>query len=406
MVWDKPSFTLNVSAIFLLCTAFCFSQEEGSGDQFIGRSIHFDQQSARNKSDAKETILDKSAKHFLTTAITTAVIPTLYLIIFAFGLPANGLAMINLITKVQRVPSTIFLMNLATADLLLILVLPFKIHYHFQGNNWVFGEALCRTMTAFFYGNMYCSILLLTFISIDRYFALVHPFYSKRFRDNRSAVAVCSMIWTLVALSVSPFLLQRQVYSFQELNITTCHDVLPRTTQQDYFFYYFVCLVVLGFLIPCLITVFCYVTVIKTLMMKNDKYAKAIRTIILVLIVYVVCFTPSNTALLIHFSQFDLAENNHLYLYYVICLALSTFNSCIDPFIYYYMSEDFRDNVRSIMSFSKEKKSEDSRKTFFHTESTSTSRSIASKCACSTLKNSESLGSREITGCNREFKEK
>ncbi|XP_072924562.1 proteinase-activated receptor 3-like [Hemitrygon akajei] len=404
MVWDKLSFTLNVSAIFLLSAAFCFSQEEGSGYLFIGRSIHFDQESTQNDSDANKTILDKSAKHFLTTAITTAVIPALYIIIFAFGLPANGLAMINLITKVQRVPSTIFLMNLATADLLLILVLPFKIHYHFQGNNWIFGEALCRTMTAFFYGNMYCSILLLTFISVDRYFALVHPFYSRRFRDNRSAVVVCSMIWTLVALSVLPFLLQRQVYSFQELNITTCHDVLPRTTQQGYFFYYFVCLVVLGFLIPCLITVFCYVTVIKTLMMKNDKYAKAIRTIILVLIIYVFCFTPSNTILLIHFSQFGLAENNHLYLYYVICLVLSTFNSCVDPFLYYYMSDDFRDNVRSLMSFSKEKKSEDSRKTFFHTESTSTSKSIASKCVSSTLKNSGSLGSREINGCNREFK--
>ncbi|XP_051893746.1 proteinase-activated receptor 3-like [Pristis pectinata] len=405
MAWNKPSCTLAVSAIFLLCAALCSSQE-GSGSQDIGRSLGFVHPSPKNHSDLDESVLDKSAKHFLTTAITTAVTPALYIIVFAFGLLANGLAMINLITKVQRVPSTIFLMNLAAADLLLILVLPFKIHYHLQGNNWLFGEALCRTMTAFFYGNMYCSILLLTFISIDRYFALVHPFFSKRFRDNRFAVAACSMIWLLVGLSVLPFLLQRQVYSFQDPDITTCHDVLPRTMQQNYFFYYFVCLVVLGFLIPCLITIFCYVSVIKTLMMKNAKYAKAIRTIILVLIVYLVCFTPSNTILLIHFSQYHLAENNHLYLYYVICLVLSTFNSCIDPFIYYYMSDDFRDNMRSIIFFSKEKKSEDSRKTFLHTDSTSTSKIIASKWECSNWKNSERFGSKEIIGSNREFKEK
>ncbi|XP_078279753.1 proteinase-activated receptor 3-like isoform X2 [Rhinoraja longicauda] len=350
--------------------------DESSGDDGRGRSLVYVNKPQNKHSNITEGVLDKTAKYYLTTAITTTVIPSLYIIIFAFGLAANGLALVNLITNVQRMPSTIFLMNLATADLLLILALPFKIHYHFQGNNWVFGEALCRTTTAFFYGNIYCSILLLTFISIDRYCALVHPFYSKRFRDNRFAAATCVVIWALVGLSVIPFLLQRQVYPSKELNITTCHDVLPENMQHGYFFYYFVCLVVLEFLIPCLVTIFCYVSVIKTLMGKSGKYAKAIRAIVLVLVVYVVCFAPSNIILLIHFSQFHLTENNHLYLYYAICLVCSTLNSCIDPFIYYYMSDEFRNNVKSFISFGKEKKSEDSRKTIFHVDCTSTSKTV------------------------------
>ncbi|XP_069779053.1 proteinase-activated receptor 3-like [Narcine bancroftii] len=404
MVWTKSPCTLAVSATFLLCVA-TRSLQEGSGTQNLGRSI-FCNAPSTNRSKTNKDALDKTAIYYLTTALTTAVTPTLYIIVFAFGLPANGLAMINLMTKVQRMPSTIFLTNLATADLLLILVLPFKIHYHFQGNNWVFGEALCRMTTAFFYGNMYCSILLLAFISIDRYFALVHPFFSKGFRDNRVAVGACLVMWALVGLSMLPFLLQRQVYSFHELNISTCHDVLPKHVQQGYFFYYYVCLVLLEFLIPCLITVFCYIAVIKTLMTKNDKYFKAIRTLIQVLIAYVVCFTPSNIILLIHFSQHHLTENNHLYLYYVICLVLSTFNSCIDPFLYYYISDEFCDNMRSLVPFSKDRKSEDSRKTFFHTNSTSTSKTIASKSECLKWKNSERFESRETIVFNGQFKGK
>ncbi|XP_059846783.1 proteinase-activated receptor 3-like isoform X1 [Hypanus sabinus] len=310
-----------------------------------------------NNSEIIHSMQNESARYYLTSSITTVVIPVISSIIVIIGLPANGLALLVLATKVRRVPSTIFLMNLATADLLLILVLPFKIHYHFQGNNWIFGEALCRTMTAFFYGNMYCSILLLTFISVDRYFALVHPFYSRRFRDNRSAVAICSILWTIVAFSVLPFLLQRQVYPIQDLNIKACHDALPESMNSGYFFYYFVCLVVVEFLIPCLVTVFCYVSVIKTLMSNDRKYVKAVRAIILTLIIYVVCFTPSKIILLIHYSEYHLMHSSGLYLYYIIFLELSTLNNCIDPFIFYYFSVEFRGKVeRSVLFFKKKPK--------------------------------------------------
>lgn len=292
--------------------------------------------------DGNNTFLNDSTKEHLNSSITTVVIPVISSIVLIIGLPANGLALWVLATKVQRMPSTIFLMNLATADLLLILALPFKIHYHFQGNNWVFGEALCRTMTAFFYGNMYCSILLLTIISIDRYFALVHPFYSKGFRDNRFAVVTCVTIWFLVGLSTIPFLWKKQVHWLKNLNITTCHDVLPEDVASDY---YFVCLIAFGFLIPFLITIFCNVSVIRALAVSAGPFGLAVRNMTLVMIVFVVCFAPSNIILLIHHSG---STYRYLYHYYMICLMLCTLNNCIDPFIYYYLSDDFRSKVRSL----------------------------------------------------------
>uniref|UniRef100_UPI00398EEE19 proteinase-activated receptor 3-like n=1 Tax=Pristiophorus japonicus TaxID=55135 RepID=UPI00398EEE19 len=289
------------------------------------------------------------ARMHLTGPVTTATIPALCTLVFAIGLPANGLGLWIMTRKIRKLPSTIFLINLATTDLLLILVLPFKISYHLLGNNWLFGEALCRTMTALFYGNMYCSILLLTFISIDRYFALVHPFSSRRFRDNAFAVCACCVIWVISVLLVLPFLFVEQLYMVQDLNITTCHDVLSLDKQTGYFFYYFVCLVAMGFLIPCCITIFCYGSVIQTLVLNEKRYARAAMVTVLILLVYVVCFTPSNIILLIHHSEFHLTKDSDLYIYYMVCLVLSSFSSCIDPFIYYYLSDEFRSKVKQVI---------------------------------------------------------
>ncbi|XP_069779052.1 proteinase-activated receptor 2-like isoform X2 [Narcine bancroftii] len=306
-----------------------------------------------NGSNETLYVVGEVARIHLTGPTTTTTIPALYILVFSIGLPANGLGLWIMATKVRKSPSTIFLINLATADLLLILMLPFKISYHLLGNDWLFGEALCRMSMAFFYGNMYCSILLLTFISIDRYFALVYPFTSRRFRDNMFAICICSVIWVVAALLVVPFLFVEQLLWVHNLNITTCHDVLPQERQTGYFFYYFVCLVVMGFLIPCCITIFCYVSVIKTLIVSEKSYKRAAVVTFLILLMYVGCFTPSNVILLIHHSEHRLTNDSDLYIYYMVCLVVSSSSSCIDPFIYYYISDEFRVKVRHAVCCSK-----------------------------------------------------
>ncbi|XP_041061055.1 proteinase-activated receptor 3-like [Carcharodon carcharias] len=281
----------------------------------------------------------------LINPITTKLIPVLYTLVFGIGLPTNVLALLTMAAKSKK-PSTIFLINLATADLLLILMLPFKISYHLLGNDWLFGEGLCRTMTAFFYGNMYCSILLLTFISIDRYFALVHPFFSKRFRDNRFALSVCAVIWVTVVLFVWPFFSVKQSFRIKGLNITTCYDVYLKNNQVVYFYYWLI-FVILGFFIPSLVTISCYSLIIRSLTVNDIKYKKSAKITLLILFVYLVCFTPSNIMLLVHQWVPDLHKH------YIFLLCLSSFNSCFDPFLYYYISEDCRNRVKRIICFQK-----------------------------------------------------
>uniref|UniRef100_UPI00398EA9E5 proteinase-activated receptor 4-like n=1 Tax=Pristiophorus japonicus TaxID=55135 RepID=UPI00398EA9E5 len=284
-----------------------------------------------------------SSSWLLRSEMTTVLVPAFYLVVFIIGLPANGLALWIFVTRIKKLPSTIFLMNLALADLLVTLALPLRVAYHLLGNNWLFGEGLCRASSALFYGNVYSSILFLTCIAADRYLAVVHPFLSKEVRSKQSAYRVCGTVWVLVALAMVPMYITQQSYKIDSLNITTCNDALPQGLHAGYFSSYIICLVVFGFVIPCLITVFCYVSVISTLILNDEKYVHAIKVTLLVLLVSLVCLSPFHVILLIQLYT----HSTDIYAYSMVGLVLSTFNNCIDPLIYYYISEEIRDKVRS-----------------------------------------------------------
>ncbi|XP_051893749.1 proteinase-activated receptor 3-like isoform X2 [Pristis pectinata] len=297
----------------------------------------------KNTNKSINTFNDSSIQH-LRSNITRALIPYFFLLVFIIGLPANGLALWILITRIKQLPSTFLLINLALADLFVILSLPWRIAYHLLGNNWLFGEVFCRISTAVLYGNVYSSILFLTCIGADRYLAIVHPFISKEIRNNTTAYCICGGVWLLLVLSMVPHYITKQSYWIDTLNITLCNDALPVQTLETYH-PYLICQVMFGFMIPCLIVVFCYISIISSLFLNDMKYGHAIMATLLVLLVFLVCLTPFNMTLLIQVYT----QSSDVYYYTMICLAVSTFSNCIDPFIYYYISEEFRNKLKSLI---------------------------------------------------------
>ncbi|XP_051513912.1 proteinase-activated receptor 4-like [Myxocyprinus asiaticus] len=297
-----------------------------------------------------DTLPDKH-KEQIQSKQAVLLVPLLCLLAFLIGLPANLLALWVLLFRTKKLPSTILLINLTSCDLLLLLVLPFRIVYHFQGNNWTFGEPYCRIVIGLFYGNMYGSVVCLAMIAVDRYVAIVHPFGAKTLRSKKNSVLMSVLVWIVVAAAALPLLVSKQSYEIKNLPIITCHDALPPEEQQKYFQPYFVTLFSVCFLLSLLVVLFCYGAVLCILVAKGLRYANTVRVTVLMLVIFVVCFLPSNVILLLHYSELNF-ENSQLYLPYLIALSLSTFNSCIDPFILYYVSEDFRKRVLNALSCS------------------------------------------------------
>lgn len=275
----------------------------------------------------------------------TRLVPVLYGLVLAVGLPANGLALWVLATRVPRLPSTVMLMNLAAADLLLALALPPRFAYHLRGQRWPFGEAACRLATAALYSHMYCSVLLLAAISLDRYLAVVHPLRSRVLRGQHLAIGFCSAAWLVAAALALPLLLQRQTFHLLHSDHLLCHDVLPLGDQATYWRPAFICLAVLGCFLPLLVMLLGYGATLRALAASGQRYSHALRLTGLVLASAVAFFTPSNVLLLLHYSNPSPEAWGDLYAAYLPSLALSALNSCVDPFVYYYVSAEFRAKV-------------------------------------------------------------
>ncbi|XP_022625209.1 proteinase-activated receptor 2-like [Seriola dumerili] len=294
------------------------------------------------------------AKQVLSSRLTTVFLPIIYIIVFIVGLPTNAMAIWVFLfrTKIKH-PSAIYMANLALADLLFVIWVPLKIAYHFNGNDWIYGAGLCKVLVAFFYGNMYCSIAFIACISIQRYWAVVYPLSQQR-NSNCLAVSISVTIWAVVWLLTIPLYLYDQEVRVTNLNILTCHDV-TRPSQKKIAAGYFLTMGTLGFVVPTMVCIISYVLMLKSL--RNSmadptiakKRRKAVVLIVTVLVMFLVCFAPSNIMLLVHYIHLLGGATNNMYGFYITTLCLASLNSCIDPFVYYFISEEFREHVKNTL---------------------------------------------------------
>lgn len=105
-----------------------------------------------------------------------AVSPPLF---FQMGMVLNTVALYVFCYRTkQKTTSVIYTINLAVTDLLVNLSLPTRISLYYSG-----GACLtCSYMHIFsYFVNMYCSILFLTCICVDRYLAIVQVSYYQSF---------------------------------------------------------------------------------------------------------------------------------------------------------------------------------------------------------------------------------
>ncbi|XP_065262191.1 proteinase-activated receptor 1 [Emys orbicularis] len=272
------------------------------------------------------------------------------------SLPLNITAILVFLIKMKiKKPAIVYMLNLASADVLFVSVLPFKIAYHFSGNNWVFGPEMCRLITAAFYCNMYCSILLMTVISIDRFLAVVYPMQSLSWRTLMRASLICFTIWLIAIVGVIPILITEQTMKISELNITTCHDVLKESELKIYYRNFFSIFSSIFFFVPLIISAVCYVCIIRCLISSNivAKQSKKTRALLLsaaVFSIFIICFGPTNVLLLIHYVSFPYNHQlEYIYFAYLLCACISSVSCCIDPLIYYYASSECQRQVGNLL---------------------------------------------------------
>ncbi|KAJ3605259.1 hypothetical protein NHX12_027309 [Muraenolepis orangiensis] len=324
--------------------------------------------SHRRHEDGVSDEISEEARRFLSGPLSTVFIPSLYTLVCVVSLPLNAVALVAFARRPRPVkPAAIFMLNLAAADLLFALLLPLRIHYHFRGNHWVFGETLCRLATASFYCNMYCSVLLIACIAADRLLAVVYPVRSLVWRRPRYAAWACLTAWALALAASAPLVAFRQTVRLEGPGVTTCHDVQEPARLRGLYAAYFTAVVCGLFLLPALVTLVCYARVAHTLRRLPDRTEhdsrrkrRATLMALTVLALFLVCFAPTNCLLLLHYLRWGSAGEGSAgeapdgsYAAYLVCLCVGSLNCCLDPLIYYFGSSQCQQQLSAALGCGK-----------------------------------------------------
>ncbi|XP_051016552.1 cysteinyl leukotriene receptor 2 [Acomys russatus] len=280
--------------------------------------------------------------------------PIIYLIIFVWGALGNGFSIYVFLQTYKKSTSVnVFMLNLVISDFLFISTLPFRADYYFRGSNWIFGDLACRIMSYSLYVNMYTSIYFLTVLSVVRFLATVHPFQLLHVTSIRSAWILCGMIWVFIMAS-SAMLLRHGCET--KNNITSCLELSTQKVNSLLIMNHIA--LVAGFLLPFLTLTVCYLLIIRALVKVEipesglrASHRKALTTIIITMIIFLLCFLPYHALRTLHLLTWSPDScGDELHKAMVITLGLAAANSCFNPFLYYFAGENFKDRLRDIFS--------------------------------------------------------
>ncbi|XP_077463453.1 uracil nucleotide/cysteinyl leukotriene receptor isoform X2 [Stigmatopora argus] len=277
---------------------------------------------------------------------------SVYVLVFFLALNGNGLAL--WIFSHQRgasSPANVFLIHLAVADLSYVFILPLRATYHLTGGHWPFGEAPCRLAGFLFYVNMYASLYFLACVAGDRYLAVVHPVRSMKVRRARYAHAVSFGLWALVIVAMAPLLVSRQTVEVD--GATVCLQLYREKASRKALIS-----LAVAFTPPFLATLSCYLLIIRSLRrgsrLEPTLKLRALRTIGLVMLIYVVCFLPyhaSRATFILGYGHPDAScrTRRGLSLANRLTSLLTCLNGALDPLVYLFGAEKFRATLTRLL---------------------------------------------------------
>ncbi|KAM9852834.1 P2Y purinoceptor 6-like [Aulostomus maculatus] len=285
------------------------------------------------------------------------LLPLSYSLVFMLGLPLNGALLWCVCWRTRRWNSSvIYLTNLAVADLLYVLTLPPLIISNAMGDVWLFGDIICKAIRFFFYVNLHCSMMFLTCVSVHRYIGVCFPVAAVRIRTKRAALFVSGLVWVVATVEILPTLAFAHTGVIN--NVTVCFEMTnPR--QFGVFFPYGLFLSLIGFMIPFLIVVTCYCSMIKVLRRRGAAGVRTARTrtrslytLLVVCIIFIVCFVPYHITRTVYlFVRVYMSEDCHLLnvvmISFKVWKPVVSFNCCANPLLYFWGCDAYRQKFQA-----------------------------------------------------------
>ncbi|XP_053469384.1 P2Y purinoceptor 11-like [Ictalurus furcatus] len=279
------------------------------------------------------------------------LLPPIYGVEMCAALMGNILALWLLVTKEKKNWHTgvVFSCNLVISDILYALTLPLLIVYYTKGLKWEFGAAVCKIERFLFTSNLYASIYFIMCISVTRYLAIVHPFFTHEHIHLKHAKIISVFVWISVAIISSPILYYSGVQSDR------C-SLFSEPGQESKKVISRVFMAVIGCLVPFVVTFASYfgvmVALSKNVNITSLDKKKVSLTVALICILYIVSFVPYHV---LQIWYFKIKEEGNINYYvcngYPASKALACLNMCLHPILYMAMLDSITCCRRSLNEY-------------------------------------------------------
>uniref|UniRef100_A0A8D0LAZ6 Neuropeptides B and W receptor 1 n=1 Tax=Sphenodon punctatus TaxID=8508 RepID=A0A8D0LAZ6_SPHPU len=295
-----------------------------------------------------------SSSHFIPNFYVA--VPIIYSVICAVGLTGNT-AVIYVILKAPKMKTVtnIFILNLAIADELFTLVLPINVADYLL-LQWPFGEFMCKLIISIDQYNTFSSIYFLTIMSIDRYLVVVATVKSKKifYRTYRVAKLVSLCVWSFVTVIILPFSIFAKIHV--EQGRSQCVFVFP-SPESFWWKVSRIYTLILGFAIPVSTICILYTTMLYKLRHMHlhsnakalDKAKKKVTLMVLIILaVCLFCWTPYHLSTVVALTT-DIPQTPLVIGISYFITSLSYANSCLNPFLYAFLDDNFRKSFRKLV---------------------------------------------------------
>ena len=299
-------------------------------------------------------------------------LPTVYGIIFVLGIIGNGLviAVMGYQKKVKTLTDK-YRLHLSVADLLFVLTLPFWAVD--AASSWYVGGFLCVSVHMIYTLNLYSSVLILAFISLDRYFAVVRATNSQATRKLLASRVIYLGVWLPAAVLTVPDLVFARVHSTESSNFnlftdesteiadpkTICQRIYPQETSLIWTVVFRFQHILVGFILPGLVILICYCIIIAKLSQGSKGQSlkkKALKTTVILILCFFSCWLPYcigiflDTLMMLNVVPSSCKLQQAVEKWISVTEALAYFHCCLNPILYAFLGVKFKKSARSALT--------------------------------------------------------
>ncbi|XP_066121346.1 N-formyl peptide receptor 2-like [Saccopteryx bilineata] len=305
----------------------------------------------------------------MTTGYTAPQIITLVAqgITCVLGVLGNGLVIWVAGFRMARTVTTLCYLNLAIADFFFSATLPFFMVANAMRAQWPFGWFLCMLISFLGDTNLFGSVFLIAFIALDRCVCVLHPVWAQNHRTVSLAKKVILVPWVLaLALTLPSVIFTTAVHDEGKEYCGFNTELWGNLTEEEKLQKFFTSLAsiginrfVVGFTIPMSIIAICYGLIAAKIRKKGmSNSSRPLRVLTAVVVSFFICWFPFQLCLLLYTVSIKaLLKGKYQILFLLLGLtgSLAFFNSCLNPMLYVFLGQNFRERLIQSLPASLEK---------------------------------------------------